>query len=127
MYTSFGKFYVLKPDGNLYSTIYKITRNGKTDVKTAQVVKTQTKSQSKQKSQISRSRQNANTGYILGLSSLLAWVIPVVGAIVTVSGIYCCYSGMKKRKTLACIGLILNALFLGLAIVNISADFALMK
>jgi len=93
----------------------------KTTNKKKQVVKTQ------KKSQISKSRQNANTGYLLGLSSLVAWVIPIVGTIVTVTGIYCCYSGMKNRKTLACIGLILNVLFLGLALINITADFALMK
>jgi len=72
-------------------------------------------------------KKDANTGYILGLSSMLAWVIPVVGAIVTVTGIYCCYKGMKGRKGIALLGLILNMLFLGLAIINIEADFALMN
>ena len=97
----------------------------KTTNKNTQVVKTQKKSQNK--SQLSKSRQNANTGYLLGLSSLVAWVIPVIGAIVTVTGIYCCYSGLKKRKGIALLGLILNILFLGLALVNISTDFALMN
>ena len=72
-------------------------------------------------------KKDANTGYVLGLTSLLAWVVPVVGAIVTVTGIYCCYKGMRGRKGIATLGLIINALFLALALVNISADFALLN
>lgn len=104
--------------------------------KTTQVVKTQKKATPK-KTQVVKTqkketlknfnRKDANTGYLLGLSSLVAWVIPVVGAIVTVTGIYCCYKGMKSRKGIAMLGLILNVLFLALALVNISADFALMN
>ena len=76
---------------------------------------------------IKQPKRDANTGYVLGLSSLIAWVVPIVGAIVTISGIYCCYKGMKGRRTIAMLGLILNILFLGLALVNISADFALLN
>ena len=97
--------------------------------KNTQVVKTTKKSQTKT-SQVKRravlQKQNANTGYLLGLVSLIAWIIPVVGAIVTVSGIYCCYSGMKSKKALAMTGLFLNMLFLGLSIVNVNVDLALM-
>ena len=38
-YISYAKFYVLKKDGNIYTIIYKIVRDGKTNEKTAQVVK----------------------------------------------------------------------------------------
>ena len=123
----------------------KKSTSKKTQVKTAtkaapkkktQVVKTQKKSAPK-KTQVVKTqkketlknfnKKDANTGYLLGLTSLVAWVIPVVGAIVTVSGIYCCYKGMKSRKGVAMLGLILNILFLALALVNINADFAMMN
>ncbi len=92
--------------------------------KTNQVVKTQKKDQTKLQK---FNRKDANTGYLLGLSSIVAWAIPVIGAIVTVSGIYCCYKGMKSRRGIAMLGLILNILFLGLALVNIETDFALLN
>ena len=94
----------------------------KTTQKKTQVVKTQQKSTLK-----NFNRKDANTGYLLGLTSLVAWVIPVVGAIVTVTGIYCCYKGMKSRKGIATLGLILNILFLALALVNINVDFAMLN
>ena len=92
--------------------------------KNNQVVKTQKKEQTKLQN---FNKKDANTGYILGLSSLIAWAVPIIGTIVTITGIYCCYKGMRAKKGVATIGLILNILFLTLALVNIEADFALLN
>lgn len=122
-------------------TQVKATTKKAAPKKTAQVVKTQTtqkkapvkKTQTKTvkktaqvKRQTSRNTKNANTGYIFALLSLIAWVIPIVGAIVSVSGIYCCYSGLKGRKSLAAVGLLINILFLGVALINVNVDLALL-
>lgn len=105
-----------------------VTTQKKTANKNTQVVKTQKKTTQK-KSLLNNQKhiKNANTGYLLGLTSLLAWVIPIVGTLITVSGIYCCYSGLKGRKSLALLGLIINVLFLGIALININVDLALMN
>ena len=93
-----------------------------------QVVKS-VNNQKKQKTQLksSLSRKNANTGYLLSLASLITWVIPIVGTIIGVTGIYCCYSGLKSRRGLAMLGLLINILFLGISLVNINVDLALMN
>ena len=123
-------------------TQVKATTKKAAPKKTAQVVKTQTTTQKKApvkktqtktvkktaqvKKQTSRNTKNANTGYLFALLSLIAWVVPVIGAVVSVSGIYCCYSGLKGRKSLAAVGLLINILFLGVALVNVNVDLALL-
>lgn len=94
-----------------------------------QVVKSTNNNQKKQKTLLKSnlSRKNANTGYVLSLASLITWVIPIVGTIIGVTGIYCCYSGLRSRRGLAMLGLLINILFLGISLVNINVDLALMN
>ena len=110
---------------NQTKTAQALKTQKKTQTKNTQVVKS-TKNQTRTKTAAKKQTQNANTGYLLGLASLVAWIVPVIGDIVTVSGIYCCYSGLKKKKGLATVGLFLNVLFLGLALINVNVDLALM-
>ena len=79
--------------------------------KKGQVVKTQKRVPTKQ-------TKNANTGYILGLSSTIAWAIPVLGIVVTALGIACSLHGVKARNRIATVGLALCVLSLELSVWN---------
>lgn len=62
----------------------------------------------------------ANKGYKLGLWSIVAWLIPLAGYIVTIIGIKNAIKGLKSKEydKKAKIGLILCIIFLIASIVN---------
>lgn len=63
--------------------------------------------------------KHALTGFILGLISILAWFIPLIGYPVTICGIVFSVKGLKSnKKGLATAGLILSILFLVVTIIN---------
>lgn len=63
---------------------------------------------------------NALTGFILGLVSILAWIIPLFGFPITICGIIWSVGGLKsqKRKGLAIAGLVLSIVFLVITLIN---------
>lgn len=63
---------------------------------------------------ISKEDKAANTGFILGLVSLIAWLIPLFGYPVTICGIVYSSKGLKStsKKTKAIIGLVFSIIFL---------------
>lgn len=64
--------------------------------------------------------KNANTGFILGLVSIIAWFIPLFGYPVTICGIVYSSKGLKSQtfKTKATIGLVLSIIFLIVTLIN---------
>ncbi len=63
--------------------------------------------------------KHALNGFILGLISILAWFIPLIGYPVTICGIVFSAEGLKSnKKNLAIAGLILSILFLVVTIIN---------
>lgn len=64
--------------------------------------------------------KSANTGFILGLISIIAWFIPLFGYPVTICGIVNSSKGLKANegKTKAIIGLVLSIIFLIVTIIN---------
>ncbi len=58
--------------------------------------------------------KNANTGFILGLVSIIAWIIPLFGYPVTICGIVFSSKGLKSttNKGKATAGLVLSIIFL---------------
>ena len=57
---------------------------------------------------------SANTGFIFGLISIIAWILPLIGYPITICGIVFSVKGFKSKtaKTKAIIGLVLSILFL---------------
>lgn len=64
--------------------------------------------------------KSANTGFILGLISIIAWFIPLFGYPVTICGIVNSAKGLKSNeaKTKAIIGLVLSIIFLIVTLIN---------
>lgn len=64
--------------------------------------------------------KNANTGFVLGLISIIAWFIPLFGYPVTICGIVNSAKGLKAEegKSKAVIGLVLSILFLVVTLIN---------
>lgn len=62
----------------------------------------------------------AITGLVLGIISLLAWLIPCLGALVSIPGIIFAALGMKsiRRKTMATWGLVLSIIGIVLSLGN---------
>lgn len=61
----------------------------------------------------------ANTGFILGLVSIVAWFLPIVGYPVTICGIVYSVKGLKANPNgKAIAGLILSIIFLIVTLVN---------
>lgn len=61
----------------------------------------------------------ALTGFILGLCSIIAWILPLVGYPVTITGIALSAIGLKsKNRGLAIAGLILSIMFLIVTLIN---------
>ena len=61
----------------------------------------------------------ANTGFILGLVSIFAWFLPIVGYPVTICGIVYSVRGLKANPNgKAIAGLILSIIFLIVTLVN---------
>ena len=59
------------------------------------------------------------TGFILGLCSLIAWYIPIIGFPVTILGIIFSAFGINSnRKGMAIAGLILSIIFFVVTIIN---------
>lgn len=70
----------------------------------------------------------ALTGFILGLCSLIAWIIPLIGYPVTILGII--FSGIglnSEKRTLAVVGLILSIIFLIVTLMNSLAGVIMMS
>ena len=66
------------------------------------------------KTQIDKTDRNAATGFILGLISIVAWLIPLFGYPVTICGIIFSSKGLKSsiNKEKAITGLVLSIIFL---------------
>ena len=64
--------------------------------------------------------KKANTGFILGLVSIIAWLLPLAGYPVTICGIVFSSKGLKStdNKTKAIVGLVLSIIFLILTLCN---------
>lgn len=61
----------------------------------------------------------AMTGFILGLCSIVAWFIPIIGFPVTITGIVFSAMGMsEKTKEKAIAGLVLSIIFLIFTLIN---------
>lgn len=64
--------------------------------------------------------KSANTGFVLGLISIVAWFIPLFGYPVTICGIVYSSKGLKAKdnQTKATVGLVLSIIFLIITFVN---------
>lgn len=61
----------------------------------------------------------ATAGFVLGLCSIIAWFIPLIGYPVTILGIIFSALGIKSaKKTFAVIGLICSIIFLIATLIN---------
>ncbi|HEX2939028.1 MAG TPA: hypothetical protein VHO66_08945 [Ruminiclostridium sp.] len=61
----------------------------------------------------------ATAGFVLGLVSIVAWLLPILGYPVTILGIIFSALGMKSsKKKFAVIGLILSIVFLIVTLIN---------
>lgn len=62
----------------------------------------------------------ANTGFILGIVSIVAWFIPLFGYPVTICGIVFSLRGLasKNRRGKAIAGLVLSIIFLDVTLMN---------
>jgi hypothetical protein len=66
----------------------------------------------------------AKGGFICGLVSLLAWILPLAGLAVTIVGLMASRTGLKSHKhNLAVAGVLLNTLGLVLTIGNMALAF----
>lgn len=66
-----------------------------------------------------KSPTRALTGFILGLSSLIAWLLPIIGYPVSILGIIFSSLGLNSsRKGMAIIGLILSIIFFIVTLIN---------
>ena len=65
------------------------------------------------------SKGKAKAGFILGLISIVAWLVPLFGVPVTIVGLVLSILGVKSsRKKMAIAGIILSAIFLIATIIN---------
>lgn len=64
--------------------------------------------------------KKATTGFTLGLISIIAWILPLVGYPVTICGIVFSSKGLKSttNKTKAIVGLVLSIIFLIITLGN---------
>lgn len=64
--------------------------------------------------------KNAIRGFVLGIISIIAWIIPLIGYPITICGIVFSSKGLniKTNKGLAIAGLILSIIFLIFTIIN---------
>lgn len=63
--------------------------------------------------------KKATTGMILGLCSIIAWIIPIIGYPVTICGIVFSSKGLNsENKGRAIAGLILSIIFLLITLIN---------
>lgn len=70
-------------------------------------------------SSIPNTKGKALTSFILGLVSIVAWFIPIIGAPVTIVGLVMGILGRKSsRKKMAIAGIILCSVFLVVTVVN---------
>ena len=70
----------------------------------------------------------ALTGFILGLSSLIAWLIPIIGYPVSILGIIFSSLGLNSsRKGMAITGLILSIIFFIVTLINSIAGAMIMS
>jgi uncharacterized membrane protein YvbJ len=67
-----------------------------------------------------KAEKSAATGFILGLCSLIAWIIPLFGYPVTICGIVFSSKGLKSNtnKGKATAGLVLSIVFLIITLIN---------
>ncbi len=68
---------------------------------------------------VDKGAKRAKVGFILGLVSILAWLLPIIGLPVTVCGIVFSSMGLSSTaRGKARVGLILSIIFLILTILN---------
>lgn len=70
----------------------------------------------------------ATAGFVLGLCSIIAWIIPIIGYPVTGLGIvFSCMGMNSKNKTYATIGLVFSIIFLIVTLINSIAGAIMMS
>ena len=68
---------------------------------------------------VDKKESRANTGFILGLCSIVAWFIPLFGYPVTITGIVFSAMGIdSNKKSSAITGLVLSIVFLIITLIN---------
>ncbi len=68
---------------------------------------------------MAQSSSHATTGLILGICSIIAWIIPLVGYPVTITGIVFSSKGLgAKNNGKAICGLVLSIIFLIFTLIN---------
>lgn len=67
-----------------------------------------------------KGKGSATAGFVLGLVSIIAWIIPLFGYPVTICGIIFSAKGLKcpSKKGMAVAGLVLSIIFLILTLIN---------
>lgn len=67
-----------------------------------------------------KKEKQAMVGFILGLCSIAAWLLPIIGYPVTIIGIIFSAMGMKssKNRKKAIVGLVLSIIFLIVTLIN---------
>lgn len=76
----------------------------------------------------SKNSVKALTGFVLGLCSIMAWVIPLIGFPVTVIGIIFSALGLNSnRRALAIAGLVLSIIFFVVTLINSIVGAAIMS
>lgn len=72
------------------------------------------------KTEYSSADKHATSGFVLGLVSIIAWLLPLFGYPVTICGIVYSVKGLKSnsKKVMAIIGLVLSIIFLFITLIN---------
>ena len=61
----------------------------------------------------------ATASLVLGLVSIITWLIPLIGLPTTIAGLVLGIQGLgPKKRTRAAVGIVLSTIFLGLTILN---------
>lgn len=70
--------------------------------------------------ELNKPDKNATVGFVLGLVSIIAWIIPLFGYPVTICGIVFSAKGFNstKNKNKAIVGLVLSIVFIILTLIN---------
>lgn len=66
-----------------------------------------------------KAASNANTGFVLGLVSIVAWILPLAGYPVAICGIVFSAKGLNSNnRSKAIAGLVLSIVFLVATLIN---------
>ena len=75
----------------------------------------------------SQADSRATTSMVLGLIAIVAWIIPLIGYPVTITGFVKGIRGMKSNRSgQAVTGIVLNILFFGATVINSAVGVMMM-